>query len=500
MSVGARVAIVAALATLASSVTDAAHTTAAASSVGTASTANTTAAPRVAGTACAKLGLRRTVKGVSYVCTRTGSGSSARLRWTAGAATTKSTTTTTLPAPTLPALASGDREACRLRDQSAERARRRPADVGLVVGFPRIETNFPPAGRLGVALIPIDFADLPGEADPVGRVQTQMTRFSDWWDMVSEGRVGFDWRVHRTWVRVPGSAADYALNRSRSDDNRLARAAFAAADPVFDFTGITSVHFLLPKAQTFMAESVQGFLHSEFGQSDGGYRTAEGRIVNYTVVGTYFDQQYRTYWSYWAHETGHMFPLPDLYDHRGQWWNGTILPIPIGPFSGYDMMSSQDGPSRTLSAWLRWIMAWLSDAQVWCNAPAAIAAGGPVELSLAPIDSRTGTPRYKAAMIPISSSRLLVVESRRTHLDFDCPRVTRNGVIVYTVTTTTGHGEGIQALVAPTGRGLVYVTDCNSPQQLDAVLGVGDSVTAEGITVRVTASGAWDTVRISAAG
>ena len=47
MSVGARVAIVAALATLASSVAGAAHTTAAASSVGTASTAAT---PRVAGT------------------------------------------------------------------------------------------------------------------------------------------------------------------------------------------------------------------------------------------------------------------------------------------------------------------------------------------------------------------------------------------------------------------------------------------------------------------
>ncbi|MFM8016261.1 MAG: hypothetical protein ACKPCO_09390 [Actinomycetota bacterium] len=326
-----------------------------------------------------------------------------------------------------------------------------------------------------------------------------MRLVTDWYDMVSEGRVNIEWRVHSGWVRVSGDTKRYAMSRSRSDNNDLANAAFAAADPVFDFSGVRAAVFVLPAGQTFMAEGVQGFKHSEFG-SAGGYLTAEARVFNYMIAGAYFDRQYKNYWSYWAHETGHMFPLPDLYDQNTQWWIGKQTEIPGGPFSGFDMMANQDGPSRTLSTWLRFVMGWLDDSQVFCKPLSELTEA---RVTLVPTDVKTSG--VKTVLVPLSSSKLLVVESRRANAKFDCEGTgtststwrARDGVIVYTADMTLGHGEGFQALVAPASRGLQSLPTCSSPPQYDAILGVGDAVTSNGVRVRVLSSGLYDTVEIS---
>jgi hypothetical protein len=257
--------------------------------------------------------------------------------------------------------------------------------------------------------------------------------------------------------------------------------------------------FVLPAGQTFMAEGVQGFKHSEFG-SAGGYLTAEARVFNYMIAGAYFDRPYKNYWSYWAHETGHMFPLPDLYDQNSQWWIGKQLEIPGGPFSGFDMMANQDGPSRTLSAWLRFVMGWLDDAQILCLPSSDVTEA---RVTLVPIDLRR--QGVKAVFIPLSDTKLLVVESRRANSRFDCEGSgtssaiwrARNGVIVYTADLTLGHGEGFQALVAPSGRALQSLSTCSAPPQYDAILNAGDQVTTNGVRIRVLSSGLYDTVEVS---
>lgn len=452
--------------------------------------------PSIAGKRCSRREALRSVAGVRYRCTTVGQS----LKWrrvgrSAGSSTTVAPTTTTIEPYRQPTVASSSPDLCRLRDQSMQRR----TYGQLLAGFPVIESNFASRGTFTFALIPIDFADLPGEANVMARVTGQMRLMAEWYDTVSEGRVKIDWRVYESWVRVPGQSATYAMSRSRSDDNTLANAAFAAADSSFNFSGVQAVAFVLPASQTFMTEGVQGFLHSQFG-SAGGYATAEGRIYNYMIAGAYFDRQYKNYWSYWAHETGHMFPLPDLYDQNTQWWIGKQTEIPGGPFSGFDMMANQDGPSRTLSTWLRFVMGWLNDSQVFCK---PIAELNEVQVTLVPIDD--GSSGVKSVFVPLSSSKLLVVESRRANAKFDCEGTgtststwrARNGVIVYTADMTLGHGEGFQALVAPAGRGLQTLPSCSAPSQYDAILGVGDAVVMNGVRVRVLSSGLYDTVEIS---
>lgn len=457
----------------------------------------------VAGGRCAKESQTRIVAGATFVCKSAGK----TLRWkrasgprsqpvsSVSTTSTSSTTSTTIEPYRAPSVAGSAADLCRLRDQSTQRR----VFGQLLAGFPLIETNFESRGTFTFALIPIDFADLRGDTNVVSRVVDQMGLVADWYDMVSEGRVKIDWRVHRDWVRVAGDSSSYSMSRSRSDDNVLANAAFAAADPVFDFTGIRAVAFVLPAGQTFMAESVQGFKHSQFGGA-GGYLSSEGRIFNYMIAGAYFDRQYKNYWSYWAHEIGHMFPLPDLYDQDTQWWIGKRTEIPGGPFSGFDMMASQDGPSRTLSSWLRFVMGWLDESQVYCK-PASDLTD--TRITLLPIDERK--QGVKAVLIPLSDSKLLVVESRRASPKFDCEGAgtsstlwrARNGVIVYTADLTRGHGEGFQALVAPNGRGLQSLTTCSAPPQFDAILNAGDSVVSDGVRVRVVGSGLYDTIEVS---
>jgi hypothetical protein len=165
--------------------------------------------------------------------------------------------------------------------------------------------------------------------------------------------------------------------------------------------------------------------------------------------------------------------------------------VPGGPFSGFDLMSNQDGPSRTLSTWLRFLQGWLRDEQVWCAPAGPLAA----RVVLVPVDS--ALPGTKAAMLPIGETTMVVVESRRPNPRFDCGSPNRSGAIVYMVDSTLGTGEGQLQLVAPSGRGLVSPTSCATPWQLDAVMVPGDTVVAGGVTVRVEASGAYDVVTIT---
>ncbi|CAM5255315.1 hypothetical protein SGLAM104S_00590 [Streptomyces glaucescens] len=62
-----------------------------------------------------------------------------------------------------------------------------------------------------------------------------------------------------------------------------------------------------------------------------------------------------------AHETGHVFDLPDLYhrptDDKGDW--GTHV-------GDWDLMGSQFGLAPDLFGWHKWKLGWLEERQVMC--------------------------------------------------------------------------------------------------------------------------------------
>jgi len=356
-------------------------------------------------------------------------------------------------------------------------------------GFPDKGSMTAKTGVVKWALIPIDFPDLPGEKDFRVRVDDQMKLLSEWFETVSGGKFRVEWVVLDRWATLPGPTGDYAIERSDNVDRapngpKLFTHAMNAADPLFDFTGIQTVNFILPRGQTFLIETSQGF---PWDQVVREYRTQEGPIASYSIPGQFFDLPGKTYWSYWAHEFGHAIGLPHIGTSRGE----------LPPFNPWDLMGGQDGPSRELSGWLRLLAGWLDDEQIFCKEASKIKS---VELTLVPLsDDKKGV---KVAMLPLSSTKLLIIESRR-ETKFSCTTTpSRNGVLVYLYDATLGHGENFLIEVSPPNRPNQR-DSCNSlntrssPPNPDFLLRKNDKVVVEGFTIEVLEHGNLDRLQIT---
>jgi M6 family metalloprotease-like protein len=374
--------------------------------------------------------------------------------------------------PTVPSV---DLNLCKINEVSSTR-------TILASGFPVIA---PPTARTGTvkwALIPIDFADIPGDANFRTRMDEQMRLLSEYMATVSEGKLKVEWVVHPNWIRMPGASSQYNVPYSDDPDrspeiNRFYRDLMKESDKTFDFTGIQVVNFIAPLGQTFLRESMQGFPWNRNMQT---VVTNEGVVPAFTFAGGFFDADGRTYWSYWAHEYGHTVGVGHVGSSREE-----------NPYSGYDLMAIQDGPSREFSGWLRFIMGWMPDEKVHCSDLATLKS---VDVTLAPLSE--SKPGIKMSVIRLSSNRALIVESRRVN-QFTCNMPTPlNGVMAYIYDARFGHYEVFLIPVIPAGRNLEQ-NNCQTISVPNPNLREGDKVTVEGVTIEVLQHGTYDQVRIS---
>jgi M6 family metalloprotease-like protein len=137
-------------------------------------------------------------------------------------------------------------------------------------------------------------------------------------------------------------------------------------------------------------------------------------------------------WQTLAHETGHVFGLPDLY---------SFTPGP-GPYKNlhkhvgfWDLMSWQAAGSEYL-AWHKYKLGWLSDRNF------VVAKTGPRSGLVTPIDEKEGV---KAVVVPVRNAEAYVVEVRSR----DGKPGSETGVLCYKVSLSLGTGEGpIQVIPA----------------------------------------------------
>jgi M6 family metalloprotease-like protein len=386
-----------------------------------------------------------------------------------------------------------DPKLCELKDMSSGRAK-----YGhLIVGFPRTSNNLDPLERHKVTVIPLDWEDFSGKGLPSTVHRPAVEKFINYYNDVSYGSMKLELDFADQWFRLPGQMLDYKVTendyqntyseRTKLQKTRLLHNGVQTADPSVDFSDTAIVIFVLPEGQTALDLTLQGFWNADL---PSPAQSNEGLIKNFFTAGNAFPL--KEVWSYYAHEFGHTIMLPDYYLQVGNFGNDAQIQIPVGPFSGFDMMSTQGGPSRTMSLWSRFLMGWTQDSHFYC---ADYSQFKDTSLSLSPIDQVDN--EMKGAIFPVSDSRAVVVESRRETIYDEKTTRSRNGVIVYTVDTTINHGEGTLSLVPPHGRGLYYPYPGSAGQpQLDAMLYVGNSVTVEGLTITLNASGDTDLVSV----
>ena len=379
-------------------------------------------------------------------------------------------------------------DACRIKEVNLNgprngRAGPEGAPIYLPSGFPAVTPSTQHIGIVKWALIPIDFSDLKGESNFRSRVDSQMELLTDWFFTVSEGKLKVNWSVHDNWVTLPKPSIQYIINNSvnladSETGQALFRDAIASSDPVFDFTNIQYVIFLLPKGQTFVKETSQGFPWDKLVIDT---KTNEGKIFGFATAGVFMDQPNKDYWGYWAHEFGHAISLAHIGRSRGT----------AALFAGFDLMASQDGPTRDLNGWLRFLAQWLPDEKVYCKDSKGI---NRLEVTLVPLNS--SEKGFKLIVIPLSTTKAIVIESRRD-TKFSCKMSPgQNGALVYIYDANLFHGEDFLIPVAPEGRSRVQ-SPCPAPPMIDSVLRTGDKISVEGLALENLLSGNFDKIRIT---
>lgn len=368
---------------------------------------------------------------------------------------------------------------CEVQEISKERQ-----VTGLISGFPLKQNYLPKKGTIRALVIPIDWTDLIGESDWENRVTSQASDFTEYWKGISENKLQIKWTVHKNWIRLPGASQDYSVPYSEAhpETTRFFSKVIPVVDEVINFSDYDIIQFIAPKSQNIIPETTQIFPWSM-----GNHPTKEGKIQAMTIVGKFFDgsgafSTPRTYWSYWAHELGHALELAHLGSPRG-----------ASPMGGFDLMGIQDGPSRTISGWTRFLSGWLNEDQVFCLPLERLRES---EFSLRPIDSEG--PGVKLIVIPISKSEALLIESRReTKFDVKDIENPRNGVIVYKYNAELGHLQNFLSPLEPS----TSSQDKNAWRGLIRyIMKEKDFVSHSGVEIEFLSSGTFDKITLNRVG
>ncbi|WP_406182992.1 M6 family metalloprotease domain-containing protein [Streptomyces sp. NBC_01006] len=307
---------------------------------------------------------------------------------------------------------------------------------------------------------------------------------SDFFERASYGRFRLEPHPQERWIQMPKPSTAYGIQRDWAAQDRAAylRDAVAAADREVDFSQYDVVYFVAdPDAPGVDSDATKVVNFDRPIRADG---TDLRRIV--TVFERHPPDR-----NVLAHETGHVFDLPDLYhrptDGKGDW--DTYV-------GDWDVMGSQFGMAPDLFAWHKWKLGWLSSSQVDC-----VQSGSSLHtllpLAQAPAPGATGGTRL--AVIRTGPGSAIAVEARGSAGN-DGDTCTE-GVLVYRVRNEAASGGGpIEVLDGHPDSEACWDRSVYPPLA-DAPLEVGESFTVPGERIRIevadrTPSGAY-TVKIT---
>ncbi|MCF6526004.1 M6 family metalloprotease domain-containing protein [Streptomyces sp. JJ36] len=336
-----------------------------------------------------------------------------------------------------------------------------------------------PERELDALMVFLSFPDWKPFVSPSALVADHFPATSDFFARASYDR--FRLRVHplREWLEMPAASTAYGIQRDWDPGLRTAflQDALAAADRRVDFADY-DVYYLVadPDAPGVNSDATKVVNFDEPMVLDGA---AVHRVV--TVFEQHPPDRYVL-----AHETGHVFDLPDLYHRPGEGkgdWDTHV--------GDWDVMGSQFGLAPDLFGWHKWKLGWLDRWNVACVA------------------GESGTTRYalRALGAPLEpgrrDTRLLVLRTgpyEALALEGRAPAgndagVCTGGVLLYRVRSDTASADGPVEVLD----GHPRTSDCLRrsvyPPLADAPLREGETYVTEdggGIRIRIGEGGPGD--------
>ncbi|WP_232792227.1 M6 family metalloprotease domain-containing protein [Actinacidiphila yeochonensis] len=312
------------------------------------------------------------------------------------------------------------------------------------------------------------FLSFPGTAPDLTPAQVAADHYpatGAFWDTASYGQFRLHLHAETTWLRMPRPAGDYLINRDWDAADRAAylRDAVATADPHVDFHGYDVVYLVAdPDAPGVDSDATKVVNLATPITADGNHLR---RLV--TVFEHHPPDR-----DVLAHETGHIFDLPDLY-YRPPAGSDADWDTYVGD---WDLMGSQFGLAPDPFAWHKWRLGWLAPDQVGC-----VTGVGTTYHDLSPDEVPGGT---KLLVVRTGPDRALAIEAR-TRAGNDRTACTE-GVLLYTVRSDASSGDGpVRVVDGHPGTSACPATSVYPPLA-DAPLGVGESWSPPDGSVQVT--------------
>jgi M6 family metalloprotease-like protein len=362
---------------------------------------------------------------------------------------------------------------CQLLDQVTPN---RSFSVDLSAGFPKVAVRLPSTGNIKALIVPVDFSDIKGIDDPLSYYGKIATGVSTFYYKQSYGKLAFDFDVVPSWIHAPFSSTKYGTGGAvgNGDPSGYLKALIALTDGPIDYSSYDAVYFLVPKEMPMSSMGWGPAITSP-------HWLKNGVIINGATGGA--DMYYAENngivggtWKWMAHETGHAFGLYDEdLNHASQ---------TLGYWS--IMAMSWSNHAIEMGAWDRYLQGWLPEKQINCVTMPSLSSEG-ITSKISPIVRMDS--ELKSIMVPISSSKILVIESRKNESLDNLP-ADREGVLVYTVDMKKGQLGGGYEVQKRVGS-----VDSNFE---DAALHIGDSISVSGLRISVLDSNAsGDTVKVS---
>lgn len=325
-------------------------------------------------------------------------------------------------------------------------------------------------------ILPIDFPDLTGSTNPQADFKPITEGVSDFFASASDGRATFKWTIHPQFLRYPIKVADANLGgRTTNGYGQFSQEALKLAKQAVDISQFDLIVYAPPLSTSRNQIAV------------GPAFVANGPDqINATMLdGQAYSSRFPYYMT--AHEIGHLMGLADLYNYEGANESAAKPGDPNAnnfqfKYMGiFDLMNWVGSDGMELTAWNRWLIDLVSDNQIRCLPTTSTAT------LLTPVGMKGGV---KGAVIPLSSTEAIVIESRRA-IGYDVKLgIKSQGALVYKVNTSIRSGYGPMRVVGRTGSDDMLFRD--------APLKLNERIVVDGYLIEVIESGNFgDVVRVS---
>jgi M6 family metalloprotease-like protein len=345
----------------------------------------------------------------------------------------------------------------------------------MASGFPIPKYRARLDEKLIVQVIPVDFKGLRTTSSPIDDLSDAALAIERFWERQSSKPVNIEFRIPSSYIELPKSVKGYDLgskfpNFDGKKYSDYVMAATVAADPIVDFSGADVV--VLAHTPLAISSDVGTFI-AEAGMPGSGFAfaTEEGTVLNVLIQGADSPRDLQN----WIHEFGHMLGLTD---------SGGVGEM------GFDIMLNYNNPELTV--WNRFLLGILNESQIACITSETTSTHW-----IRPV--ATSENVLKGAVIPLSSTRAIVVESRR-RVGFDALLgLESEGLLVYEVDTEKSGDveDGPFKILGPDR----YTVNQGWRASVDAPLKPGESISHKGWKISNLESGAFgDVVKIEAVG